>query len=347
MRLFSSLAAIAFAGLLGSCDSKDLPTPPDLQPVLDAYENPTAVVNGEIMGEVADEIAEAAEEIEDSEIFEEILDLIIEVQEELEASSTMTCSGGANDGDACTDDTACPDGTCVTDLVLNAACSGGDNDGDACDVGDETACPNGTCGGGVTLPSPTGAVRINFICPGWDESQFDEGNVAEPDSANGTIDLFMTVDSGGIGRVVWGTADRCLYLVPPPEGSNCEAAGCSEASYDGGVALDLGDPEPLGQDIAELLVTFVLEGSIGLDLVDGEDPFRIDQSFRVKLADESGLEILEDISDPALSQPPLSQTFNYFFAGAEQGIRDANGEFRCSLEESRCFDENGNTLFDW
>ena len=146
----------------------------------------------------------------------------------------------------------------------------------------------------------------------------------------------MTLDSGGVGRVVWGTANNCLYLVPLG-GGNCEAVGCSEASYDGGVAVDLGDSEPLDQDITELLVTFVLEGNIGLD----DTNFRINQSFRVILAAESGLELLVDIGDPA-----LSETFNYIFAGTEQLVRDATGFFGCSLEESRCFDESG-TLFSW
>jgi len=347
MSRLSMLSVLALAAHLGSC-SPSLPTAPDLGPVLQAYENPTAAVDGAVLAEFADEIEQAAGEIEDSEISEEILNLVIEVQQELEASTAKACSGGANDGNTCTDDAACPDGTCVTtgDLVLNATCSGGDNNGEACDVGDETACPNGTCGGGVTIPSPTGAVNVNYVCPGWDERQFDEGYDDSPDSTNGSIDLFLTLESGGIGRVVWGTAANCLYLVPNEDG-NCEAPGCDEASYDGAIALDLGDPEPLGQDIAELPVTFVLEGSIGLDLVDGEDPFGIDQSFRVKLADESGLVILVDVSDPELSQPPLSQTFNYIFAETSQGISAANGEFICSLEQSRCFDENGTTLFSW
>ncbi len=173
MRL-STLSVFALAAYLGSC-APSLPTPPDLGPVLQAYENPTAAVDGAVMAEFADEIEQAAGEIEDSEIFQEILNLVIEVQQELEASTAKACSGGANDGNTCTDDADCPDGTCVTtgDLVLNATCSGGDNDGDACDVGDETACPNGTCGGGVTIPSPTGAFQINYICPGWKVEQFD------------------------------------------------------------------------------------------------------------------------------------------------------------------------------
>jgi len=333
---YSFLGAIAAVVFLGSCGpSLDVPPAPDLQPVLQAYENPTAVVDGAIMGEVADEIEEAAREIEGSEIFEEILNVIIDVQQELETSTATMCNGGANNGNTCTDDADCPGGTCDSDLVLGAACSGGTNDGGECTT--DADCPGGTCGGGVIVPTPTGAIRINYICPGWDESQFEEGDDAEPDSTNGAIDLFMTLDSGGIGRVVWGTADSCLYLVPN-EGDSCETAGCSQASYDGGVALDLGD-QWLSQDIEQLLVTFVLEGNIGSD---GGD-FRINQSFRVILAVESGLELLVDIGDPA-----LSETFNYFFffEGLGQGIRDALGVFGCSLEESRCFDENG-TLFSW
>jgi hypothetical protein len=99
----------------------------------------------------------------------------------------------------------------------------------------------------------------------------------------------------------------------------------------------LGDTVPPGEDITQLPVTFVVEGHIGLDDI----IFRINQSFRVILANESGLEILVDVGDPS-----LSETFNYFFKGTSQGIRDANGVFQCSLEESRCFDESG-TLFSW
>jgi hypothetical protein len=332
------------------------------------------VVDGAIMAAVADEIAEAAEEIEDSEIFEQILDVVTEVQEELEASTAKTCNGGANNGSTCTDDAGCPDGTCVaTGLVFDATCSGGDDDGQACDVGDDTACPNGTCGGGVTIPSPTGSIQVNYICPGLDQKQFEDGYDAEPDSANGSIDLWMTLDSGGIGRVVWGTAAKCLYLVPIIGGSDCETSGCYEASYDGGVALDLGEDVSPGQDIDQLLVTFLIEGTIVIkgpidipcttnadcEAAPGalpgivcntstntcdpnESDTRINQSFRVILADESFLEILVDLADPA-----LSETFNYIFGETSQGIRAANGEFMCSLEQSRCFDENNTTLFSW
>ena len=327
------LGEVVLAMLVGSC-APSIPTAPDLGPVLNAYENPTAEVGSEIMSVVADEIAEAAQEIEDSEIFREILDVIIEVQEELETATARTCKGGSNNGNACTDDADCPGGTCGGDIVIGGACSGGSNEGGDC--ADNTDCPGGgTCAGGVTLPSPTGAFRIDYICPGLDPQQFDEGYDAQPDSANGRLELFLTLDSGGIGRVVWGTADQCLYLVPN-EGDDCEAAGCSEASYDGGVALDLG-PDWVGEDVEQLPVTFVVEGNIGLD---GDD-FRINQSFRVVLAVESGLVILVDIGDPA-----LSETFNYIFAADAQAIRDATGLFACSLEESRCFDESG-TLFSW
>ncbi|MGB3052404.1 MAG: hypothetical protein WBB42_15495 [Polyangiales bacterium] len=340
MSRLHALTVLALAVALGSCGQGiDAPPAPDLQPVLQAYATPTAVVDGAIMSEFAQEIEDAAREIEDSEIFEEILDVIIEVQQELKKATAGTCSGGDDDGSTCDvgDDTACPNGTCVaTGLVFGATCSGGDNDGGACDVNDDTACPNGECGGGVTIPSPTGAIRVNYICPGLDPRQFDDGYEADPDPANGSIDLFMTLDSAGIGRVVWGTAAKCLYLVPI-DGDNCEASGCVESSYDGGVALDLGDTVPPDEDITQLLVTFVLEGTIGLDDIN----FPINQSFRVKLADTTELVILVDIGDPA-----LTETFNYIFQGDAQLIRDKNGVFGCSLERSECFDDSG-ILFSW
>jgi hypothetical protein len=329
--LTSFLAVLALAAPLSSC-APSFDTPPDLQPLLQAYAQPTAVVGSQIMSAVADEIAKAAEEIEDSEIFEEILQVVIDVQQELDAATVKTCNGGAMNGSDCSADADCPDGTCVStgNIVVGQTCEDGDNKGNECD--DDTDCPGGTCGGGVVIPTPTGQIRVNYICLGWDERQFDPDYEAEPDPANGTINLTMTLDSAGIGRVVWGAADNCLYLVPT-DGENLQA------SYDGGVALDLGDTVPPDEDIAQLLVTFVVEGNIGLD----GDEFRINQSFRVVLALESALEILVDIGEPA-----LAETFNYFFffEGLGQGIRDATGVFGCSLMESRCFDESG-TLFSW
>jgi len=368
--LASFLAVLALAAPLSSC-APSFDTPPDLQPLLQAYAQPTAVVTSEIMAKVADEIAKAAEEIQDSEIFEEILQVIIEVQEELDAATVKVCDGGTNDGSDCTADADCEGGgTCVStgDVVLGQTCEDGANKGNDCTA--DTDCPDSTCGGGVVIPTPNGQINVNYICPGWDEGQFDpdwlktcnggdndgsacvdnddcpDGSCVEaaPPSENGTIKLTMTLDGAGIGRVVWGTADNCRYLVPI-EGGNCEAAGCSKASYDGGVAVDLGDPEPSGQDITELIVTFLLEGTIGFD----GSAFRINQSFRVTLADTAGLVILVDLADPA-----LSKTFNYIFLGtAAQCVRDANAPpespctFGCSLEESRCFDKDDNTLFSW
>ena len=303
---------LALAAHLGSCARLDVPPAPDLQPVLQAYEHPTVNVGSEIMAAVADEIEEAAKEIQDSKIFAEILAVIERVQQDLE----MNTDENGN-------------------LVLGGSCDGGANDGNSCT--DDADCPEGTCTGAVTFPSPNGAIRIDYICPGWDERQFDAGYDAEPDPANGSIDLWMELDSGGIGRVVWGTAAKCLYLVLPSEQEICGASGCSEASFDGGVALDLGEDVPPDQNIDQLLVTFVIEGTIGFDGTE----VRINQSFRVRLADTVGLEILVDVGEA-----PLTETFSYFFEGTGQGVRDETGIIGCSLEERRCFDESG-TLFSW
>ena len=358
MKAFASfLVVLALAAPLSSC-APTFDTPPDLQPLLQAYAQPTAVVTSEIMAKVADEIAKAAEEIQNSEIFEEILQVIIDVQQELDAAAVEICDGGAMNGSDCSAETAvtdCPDGTCVStgDIVLGQTCEDGANKGNecvdntdcpgVCDGGTnegsectaDTDCPGGgtcggTCGGGVVVPTPTGQIQVNYICPGWDVRQFDPGYETEPDPANGTINLTMTLDSGGIGRVVWGTADNCLYLVPTG-GENFQA------SYDGGVALDLGDPVSPSEDIRKLIVTFLMEGDIGFD----GGTYGINQSFRVTLENTAALVILVDLADPA-----LSETFNYIFGESSEGIRDATGLFQCSLEESRCWDESG-TLFSW
>jgi len=219
----------------------------------------------------------------------------------------------------------------------------------------------------VVIPTPNGQINVNYICPGWDERQFDpdwlktcDGGAnddsactgvedcpggtcveAAPPRENGTIKLTMTLDSAGIGRVVWGTADNCLYLVPT-DGENFQA------SYDGGVALDLGDPVSPSEDITKLIVTFLMEGDIGFD----GGTYGINQSFRVRLENAAFLVILVDVGD--IGDPALSKTFNYVFAvSAAQCVRDANAPpespctFGCSLEDSRCFDRNDNTLFDW
>lgn len=162
------LVVLALAVYLGSC-ARELPTAPDLSPVLQAYANPAAVVDGAIMAEVADEIEDAAREIEDSEIFDEILDVIRGAQQELENAVAMTCQGGAMDGKTCASDEDCQGGTCTGSsvLVVGGICSGGSNGGgesaaDADCPGDpDEGIDPGTCAGGVTLPSPTGAFKIN------------------------------------------------------------------------------------------------------------------------------------------------------------------------------------------
>jgi hypothetical protein len=121
------------------------------------------------MAEVADEIEDAAREIEDSEIFDEILDVIRGAQQELENAVAMTCQGGAMDGKTCASDEDCQGGTCTGSsvLVVGGICSGGSNGGGECAA--DADCPGdpdegidpGTCAGGVTLPSPTGAFKIN------------------------------------------------------------------------------------------------------------------------------------------------------------------------------------------
>lgn len=250
--------------------SLNVPPPPDIEPVLAAYENPTANVRGEVMTATAAGIEEARSQIDDSEFYNEILDVIIDVQEGLD---------GATDEDG--------------NLTVN----------------------------GVEFPNPNGAVTIDYICEGWDE------NVVDPDRANGTLQLTMTLGDGKIGPVVWGGVDNCQYLT---------AIGNEtfESFYDGDVSVSFGDFVSTSQSLPELeKITFIANGTIGF--AGGES--RIDQSFRV--ANTGRLDILVEAD--------RAQTFIYFFEADRlaQGINDATGVFACSLEEREC--ENESDRFSW
>ena len=200
--LISFLAVLALGAPLSSC-APSFDTPPDLQPLLQAYENPTAVVTSEIMAEVADEIAKAAEEIQDSEIFEEILQVIIDVQQELDAAAVKTCEDGTNKGNDCVDDTDCPDSACVSngDIVLGQTCEDGANKGNEC-VADKD-CRPGVCDGGTDEGSDCDA---DTDCPGGGtcahpgvcDGGTSEGSVcaADTDCAGGGTCGFGTCGGG-------------------------------------------------------------------------------------------------------------------------------------------------------
>jgi hypothetical protein len=332
--LFFLLAAVSFSVSLGSCADVEVPPRPDIKSQLDAYENPTGEVTGDMMAAVADKIAELRDDIQDSDVFEEILAVIVDAQEDLDAATVKACNGGAMDGSACDADADCPDGTCVATLVLNGTCSG---DGSAC--AQDADCPDGTCDNGVNFPNPNGAVQAEYICEGWDESQ------TEPDPANGVINLTLTLDAGGIGPVVWGKADACKF-------PSVTETGRFEASYDGGIAVHLSDAVSTSQNLYELPITFFVAGTIGFEGAE----LGVDVSFRVALSFDAAsgdvgldrLEILVEVPDNLVRVPGTTEYFVYFFevATLAQGIRDATGTFGCSLEDRECFNESG-TLFSW
>jgi hypothetical protein len=269
------VTAFALVGLLGSCNSLDLPPAPNVQPVLDAFEKPTAAVTGPIMEAVADEIAQIRDDIEDSDFYDEILKVIIDVQAEIDDAT--------------------------------------DEDG------------NLDIGGGVTFPTPNGGVSIEFICEGWDDP-----SPTVPDPANGTMQLTMRLAGGTIAPLIWGTIDDCRF---PVEIGPLR----SEDSYDGKIAVHLGTFVSSSQNLHELPITFISDGTIGID---GHE-VRIKQSFRVTFkfddegnADLDGLAILVELDE--------TRSFVYFFEGdLTQGIRDASGTFACNLEERQC------TGFSW
>ena len=177
---------------------------------------------------------------------------------------------------------------------------------------------------GEGFPSPSGVVEVHYTCPGWDD-----------DTDPGTIELTMTLRGGDIEPVIWGLANECRFLVRV-------GSEDFQASYDGDIAVHLGDLVPPGQDLYQLAITFATIGTIGF----GGNGFGIDQSFRVALSsDDAGravldrLEILVELNDGG--------TFVYVFEeeSTTQGIRDATGSFGCSLVERQCTGLSG--TFSW
>ncbi|MEM7434699.1 MAG: hypothetical protein AAF436_06065 [Myxococcota bacterium] len=250
---------------MGACaPSLDIPPPPDIQPVLDAFDSPTADVRAEIMGESDDQIARASENITESLLLRRILDIIESVRAGL--------------------DDAIDDG----DLSAN---------------GDEYSNPNGV-------------VDIISICPGWDPQ------APEPDEANGKIDLTMLLVEGRISPEVWGTVEGCQFLVDD-----------REWSFDGVVTVHFGDVVDVETNLNQLVVTFVVEGTLRL----GDQSFELAESARI--SGDGRLEILIQLAD--------RRTFVYFFEPDEiiQGIRDITGVFGCSLENREC--DKGSDGFFW
>jgi hypothetical protein len=75
---------VALVVLLGSCAPElDLPPPPDIQGRLEAFESPDAEVVADILAEVAEEILELYDQIDQSSFYEEVIDVIADVQEEI------------------------------------------------------------------------------------------------------------------------------------------------------------------------------------------------------------------------------------------------------------------------
>ena len=70
--------------LLSACAPElNLEPAPELEPVLTAFTNPTAVVIPDIMDSVDEGLASTRQDLEESMIFEELLNLVVDVQEEL------------------------------------------------------------------------------------------------------------------------------------------------------------------------------------------------------------------------------------------------------------------------
>lgn len=76
--------------LAASCgQTVDVPTAPEVDEVLEAFETPTANVVGTVMAAVGDDLLELRTQIEESGLLEEILDVIVRVQVDLGAAPEL------------------------------------------------------------------------------------------------------------------------------------------------------------------------------------------------------------------------------------------------------------------
>jgi len=272
------LAVLALPVVLGGCvPSVEIPEPPDMQPLLSAYADPTADVGPALMAEWNDPIVESRQAIEETSVPEQLLTLVEEIQGKLDSS-----------GDA--------EGV----ITVN----------------------------GSTVAEPTGVIRLNHVCSGWD----DDGEARDP-AVDGTIELTLTLQGGSLQPVVWGIFDGCRW-------KRTLGDRTIEAEYDGEIRAHFGGSFRTDTLIRNRVITFAVTG---VAMIDGTElPLR--RSFRLALygaRDVLGgrLDILVETND--------DEYFVFFFRSRDiaSGIHDATGRYFCSLEERRCDSPSG--IFSW
>ncbi len=175
-----------------------------------------------------------------------------------------------------------------------------------------------------SFPNPNAVIELDHVCSGWNPDVAD----ADPE-VDGSIGLTMVLDLGDISPVVWGEATQCKFLASLGERS-------LQSSYDGDIAVHFGkdgeEPIATGEPLRDLVITFVLEGALGV----GDKQLPIRRSFRLR--GEGVLEILWELED--------GTNFVYVFGLDDlQGIRDANctgctgagdNDCCCNLENRQC-----------
>jgi len=119
------LTVLLFLVAFGACvPSVEIPDPPDMQPLLLAYADPSAQVGSDLMAEWEGPIVETRQAIDETSMPEQVLTLVEELQDELDA---------ADDGEG----RIMVDGSTVSEptgfIRLTHVCSGWDDDAQAAD----------------------------------------------------------------------------------------------------------------------------------------------------------------------------------------------------------------------
>jgi hypothetical protein len=182
---------------------------------------------------------------------------------------------------------------------------------------------------------PNGVIRLNHVCPGWDDAE------AQDPEVDGTIEFTLTLEGGNLQPVVWGIFDQCRWkrkrVVAKRFGKRLEEI---EVEYDGEIRAHFGDPFRTNTLIRQRPITFSVIGDATL----GGRSIPIDQSFRVELA---GVRDILSARLDVLVQTREGEHFVFFFRDKDlaAGVHDVTGRFSCSLEDRRCESPLGS--FSW
>lgn len=162
-------AALSVSPTVG-CGGFELPQPPDMSALVDSYENPSGDLNADNVKDVAAGIVSAIQAARNGAPIEDT-DAMVGALQKVGGGTTDTTSGTSSNT--------------YTDDYKQADVGAGEQTvaGSKIDIG--------------------ASIKLRRICRGWEDSKQIDANV------NGTVELNVALDQGGLLPTVWGRLERC------------------------------------------------------------------------------------------------------------------------------------------